>query len=185
MLCMPSVLHRSAEVYQPRRPCGKVQEKVQYGIRTQAGISIPAFFHMTIRYVCDEAGWWKDDDVDWINDPMTEPQSQDRIKYRTKQKNRLQAYFSKVSGDSAVCFCEFYDIIRCAIQYFAQFFQCEQCDIIIFLQSVQRLVIDAGFQQTVLRHVLLFHRLPQRAVIDDNATAFPHFWIILLTKCLI
>lgn len=58
------------------------------------------------------------------------------------------------------------DVIWRAADDFAQLFNGEQCDILSLFDGVQRFVINAAFQQLILRDLLFFHCLPKRAVVN-------------------
>ena len=61
---------------------------------------------------------------------------------------------------------EGHDVIWRAANDFAQLFNGEQCDILSLFDGVQRFVINAAFQQLILRDLLFFHGLPKRAIIN-------------------
>ena len=155
MLRMPPFLHRSAEVHQPRRPCRKIQEKVQYGIRTTSRNFDSGFFsaYQADRKIYFSVGLFFC--IIWTLNPMTEFLFRGKIQIvrshiqqnlrrmcmketlNTKTDRRISPLHlrtAKSFENPSVCFPELYDIVGSTAQYIAQFFQCEQCDILVFLQ---------------------------------------------------
>lgn len=67
---------------------------------------------------------------------------------------------------------EFHYIVGCASDDRTQFFQREHGDVLVFLEGVQRLVVDAMVQQIVLRDAFDSHRLPQWSIVDHPTTTY-------------
>ena len=63
-------------------------------------------------------------------------------------------------------FYETNDIVWRTVYDSAELFQRQQSDIFVLLQGVQCFVIDAVFQEMVLRDALFCHGFPQGSIID-------------------
>ena len=60
----------------------------------------------------------------------------------------------------------------------AQLLQGKHSNVSIFLERIQRVIINAALQKLVLRHIVSLHGFPQRPVIND----FPHHISCLIKK---
>ena len=59
------------------------------------------------------------------------------------------------------------DIVGRAADYAAQLFHGEQGDIAVFLEGIERLIIDAALEQLILGHIQSLHGFPQRSVVNN------------------
>ena len=71
---------------------------------------------------------------------------------------------------------EFHYIVWCASDDRTQLFQRKHGDVLVLLEGVKRLVVDAMVQQVVLRHAPALHRFPKRTVVDHPLTTYSSLW---------
>ena len=55
---------------------------------------------------------------------------------------------------------DFNNVIWCTSNDFTELFQCGDCNVTILFQRIQRFIVNAAFDQMILRHLLFFHGFP-------------------------
>lgn len=88
------------------------------------------------------------------------------------------------SESSKTClFRKLQNIIRRALQHFTKFFQCINRNAFVVLQIKNRSGIDAVFcNQRICCDLFLFHRPPQRAIINQTGTSSHDICFIIVGK---
>ena len=88
------------------------------------------------------------------------------------------------SKSSKTClFRKLQNIIRRALQHFTKFFQCINRNAFVVLQIKNRSGIDAVFcNQRICCDLFLFHRPPQRAIINQTGTSSHDICLIIVGK---
>ena len=75
-------------------------------------------------------------------------------------KNVVKNAIEKATGPKydlvALVIDKVYDVIGCALNNFTEFFKRQKCDVFVFLQRIQRFVIDSAFDQMILCNITFF-----------------------------
>ena len=86
-------------------------------------------------------------------------------------KNVVKNVIEKATGSKydlvALVIDKVYDVIWCATNNSAEFFKSQKRNIFVFLQCIQRFVINSAFDQMILSDITFFQCIPKGSVIDQ------------------
>ena len=87
-----------------------------------------------------------------------------RLRAYNDTKNSLRA----ISGSKFLFRHEFYNFIRRTTYNMANFLQREHSYIFVLFKRIKGLIVNAGFQQLILRDAAALHSLPQRLITEQD-----------------